>query len=241
MDMKNIIKLLSVLSVFTISVSACGPKDNVSTNVSPSPTVSVSVEVVPSVKPTVVPEVSYIKLREGFVQKAKDTFSSINYKGYVKIIKDGNSAKFIYLNDTVLGNVIDVKLHYQTLWLDLDNKENVLSQPKPLISSDPEYIDLNNNKINSIFSGKCTDQYSQEILKDLEKYSSYDYFKLVKEGYNVQVIYGGKEFDKSSELVSEKYHKTTYILNIDKCERLNLLTAEKTSRPTYYPTSTTNP
>lgn len=237
--MKNTIKLFSILSVFIVSVSACGPKDNPSTNISPSPS-SLVIDT-PSVKPTVVPEISYIKLREDFIQKNKDTFSSINYKGYVKIIKDGNSVKFIYLNEAVLGNTIDVKLHYQTLFMDLDNKENVLSQVKPLNTTDPEYIDLNNNKINSIFSGKCSDQYSQEILKDIDKYSSYDYFKLVKEGYNVQIIYGGKEYDKSSEVVSDKYYKTNYILNIDKCERVNLSVAEKASRPFYYPVPTATP
>lgn len=240
--MKNTIKLFSLLSVFTVSISACGPKDNVSTNVSPSPYSSLLVMESPSVKPTVVPEISYTKLRENFIQKIKDSFSSINYKGYVKIIKDGNSSKFIYLNEAVLGNTIDVKLHYQTLFMDLDNKETVLSQVKPLNITDSEYIDLNNNKINSIFSGKCSDQYSQEILKDIDKYSSYDYFKLVKEGYNVKIIYGGKEYDRSNELISDKYYKTTYILNIDKCERVNLSVIEKVARPsTYYPVATPTP
>lgn len=238
--MKNKIKIFSSLLAFAFSISACGPKESVSTIASPSPTISSSSEI-PSVKPTVIPQVNYIKLRDDFIQKAKTTFSDISYKGYVKIIKDGNSVKLIYLNEAVSGNVVDVKLHYQTIWMDLDNKENTTSQIKPLNISDPEYVDLNNNKINSIFSGKCTDEYLKEITKDIDKYSAYDYFKLVKEGYNVDITYGGKEYDRSSDIISDRYYKTSYRLNLDKCEKLNLSVVEKVARPSYYPVATPTP
>ncbi|MFN8673535.1 MAG: hypothetical protein U0457_15800 [Candidatus Sericytochromatia bacterium] len=235
-------KFITIMAL-TMFLGSCGAKDPSSTTTpSPSITPNNSTSSIVST-PTSTPapqEVNYIKLRESFVQKAKDLFSSINYKGYVKILKDGNSMKFIYLNEAVTGNFVDVKLHYKSLWMDIDNKDNISSEQKPLSSSDPEYIDLN-NKINSIFSGKCTEQYSQEILKDIDKYSAYDYFRLTKEGYNVEVIYGGKEYDRSRDIILDKYYKTSYRLNLDKCERLSLSVVENIVRPVYYPSPTPTP
>ena len=242
MNKKN--KLFVLISALTVLISACGPKEPqgvLSPSASPSSSSSTSSSSVSATSPSSTPipqELNYLKLRELFLQKSKETFSSIPYKGYVKIIKDGNSMKFIYLNEAVTGNFVDVKLHYQTIWMDIDNKDNIVSQQKPLSNSDSEFVDLNNNKINSIFSCKCNDQYNQEALKDIDKYSAYDYFRFIKEGYNIEITYGGKEYDRSKELVDDKYYKTSYRLNLDKCERLNLSVVEKIARPSYYPVST---
>jgi hypothetical protein len=174
---------------------------------------------------------NYLDLKADFIKKAKTMFTGLPYQGYVKIIKEGNSTRFIYINEVASDRDVDLRLHQQAIIMDLDNKQNTLVPARPLATSDPENVDLNSKKINIIFSGKCADEYLSEISTDIDKYSAYEYFKITKEGYNVEIIYGGKEYDRFTSLTEERYYRTTYRLGLDRCDRQTLTTAERVARP----------
>ena len=226
---------------FSIFASACGPKE-ISTT--PKPEESVPVETLSSIKPEVQApkEENHLKLKENFIKKAITTYKALPYQGYVKVIKDGNLVKFVYMNEVVNDRDIDIKLHTQSLWMDLENKEISNTNQTQLPSDDIENIDLNNNKFNIIFSGKCPSEYTAEVVKDIEQYAAYDYFKITKEGYKVDVVFGGREYDKIRKQIEEKYYRLVYRLNIDsKCEKAILNPQEKIAKPVATPISTPTP
>lgn len=245
MIIKNVLKKSILLSFVSIALlSACGPKDPV---VAVSPSVEPSAEIVESVSssPTPTPSpsstvqptkvVTSFQQKEDFVKKTISTYSKLPYQGFVKISKDSNFVRFYYINEVVGDKDVAVKLHTQGLWMDIENKENVPFPQRQVEATDPENVNLNNNNnLTVFFANKCSSEYISEVSKDIEKYSAYDYFKIIKEGYRVEIIFGGREYDKSKAEIQDKYYKLAYRLDIDKkCEKAILTPQEKAVKPSY--------
>lgn len=243
MMLKNILKKTILLSSVSIALlSACGPKDPV---VTPTPSTEPSAEIIQSVAPsaTIQPSssvqptkvMSSFQQKEDFVKKAISTYSSLPYQGFVKVSKDSNFVRFYYVNEVVGDKDVDVKLHTQALWMDMENKENVSFPQRSVEATDPENVNLNNStNLTVFFANKCSSEYISEVSKDIEKYSAYDYFKIIKEGYKVEIIFGGREYDKSKAEIQDKYYKLSYRLDIDKkCEKIMLTQQEKAVKPSY--------
>jgi hypothetical protein len=247
MTIKNIIKKSVLLSTLSIALlSACGPKEPVvavSPSVEPSAEVIASASVSPTPLPTVSPSstiqptkvVNSFQQKEDFVKKTISTYSKLPYQGFVKISKDSNFVRFYYINEVVGDKDVAVKLHTQGLWMDIESKENVTFPQRQVEATDPENVNLNNStNLTVFFANKCSSEYISEISKDIEKYSAYDYFKIIKEGYKVELIFGGREYDKTKAEIQDKYYKLAYRLDIDKkCEKTILTPQEKAVKPSY--------